>query len=125
MLGREEAKLDYLFAAMKLDCTRAESYLRLGLHHYGRKEWQQAVPYFLAATALPRPIDGFVDDTAYTWAPWDYLSVCHSEMGMYREALEETVKALSTSYDRERLFKNMEFYLNRLRAEREASGSGP
>jgi tetratricopeptide (TPR) repeat protein len=123
MLGREKEKLDHLFAAVRLDSTRAEAFLRLGLHHYGRREWQEAIPFLLAATALPRPIDGFVDDTAYTWAPWDYLSVCHSELGMYREALDETVKALPASYDRVRLFKNMEFYLDRLRAEGNQRGS--
>jgi glycosyltransferase involved in cell wall biosynthesis len=115
MLGRQEAKLDYLFRAMRLDGSRAEAFLRVGLHHYERKEWQLAIPFFLAATSLPRPTDGFVDDTAYTWAPWDYLSICHSEMGMYQLALEETVKALRDSYDRERLFRNIDFYLGRLR----------
>jgi glycosyltransferase involved in cell wall biosynthesis len=119
MLGRIETKLDYLYEAMRLDPTRAEPFLRVGLHHYERREWLQAVPYFLAASSLPRPSDGFVDDTAYTWAPWDFLSVCHSELGMFQEAFEETVKALETSYDRERLFRNIEFYLDRLRVERE------
>jgi glycosyltransferase involved in cell wall biosynthesis len=118
MLERREEKLKYLFSAMQLDSTRAEAFLRVGLHHYERKEWQQAIPFFLAATALPRPADGFIDDTAYSWAPWDYLSICHSELGMYQEALEETIKALGASHDRERLFKNIEFYLGRLRAEK-------
>ena len=119
MLGRQEEKLKFLFSAMGLDSTRAEAFLRVGLHHYERKEWQQAVPYFLAATALSRPADGFIDDTAYGWAPWDYLSICHSELGMYEEALDETVKALRSSHDRQRLFKNIGFYLDRLRAENE------
>jgi glycosyltransferase involved in cell wall biosynthesis len=118
MSGDEEAKLDHLFTAMKLDSSRAEAFHRLGLHHYNRRQWQQAVPYFLAASSLPRPIDGFIDDTAYTWAAWDYLSVCHSELGMYEQALDETIKALQTSHDRNRLFKNIEFYLDRLRDQR-------
>jgi glycosyltransferase involved in cell wall biosynthesis len=123
VLGRQEAKLDYLFAALKLDSTRAEPFVRLGLHHYERREWQRAAPYFLAATALRRPTDGFVDEAAYSWAPWDYLSICHSELGMYREALDETVRALSTSHDRERLFRNMQFYLDQLRADGESDAS--
>lgn len=118
MLGRNEEKLKFLFDAIRIDSTRAEAFLRVGLHHYLRREWWQAVPFLVAATSLPRPADGFIDDTAYTWAPWDYLSICHSELGMYREALDETVKALETSSDRTRLFKNMEFYNDRLRAER-------
>jgi hypothetical protein len=35
---------------------------------------------------------------------------------MYEDALEETVKALRTSNDRERLFANMTFYLDQLRS---------
>jgi hypothetical protein len=73
------------------------------------------VPFFAAACALPRPDQGFIDDAAYTWGPWDYLAICHSELGMYEEALEETVRALRTSDDRRRLFSNVEFYLDQLR----------
>ena len=89
--------------------------MRLGYHHYNAREWQSAVPFFSAACSLPRPTEGFIEDSAYTWAPWDFLSVCHSELGMYEEALEETVKALRRSDDRQRLMKNIEFYLDQLR----------
>lgn len=115
MLNRDDQKLSLLHAAAQLDSTRAEAFLRLGLHFYNRREWLRAVPYFSAASSLPRPADGFIDDIAYTWAPWDYLSICHSELGMYEEALGETVKALRTSHESERLFANMRFYFERLR----------
>jgi tetratricopeptide (TPR) repeat protein len=115
-LGREEEGLAFLYRAVGLDSTRAEAFMRLGLHFYSRREWRHAVPFFAAASSLNRPTDGFIDDTAYTWGPWDYLSVCHSELGMYEDALEETVKALRTSNDRERLFANMTFYLDQLRS---------
>ena len=115
-LGRNEQKLEHLFRALTIDSSRAEAFVRLGFHHYNQHEWSQAVPYFTAATVLPRPIDGFIEDAAYTWAPWDFLSVCHSELGMYDKALEETLQALRWSDDRPRLFKNMEFYLNQLGA---------
>ncbi len=113
-LERNQEKYDWLLAAVKLDPTRAEAFMRLGLHHYHRSEWQQAVPYFTAAGGLKRPAEGFIDDTAYTWGPWDHLSICHSELGMYEEALAETVTALRTSQDRKRLFANMDFYLDQL-----------
>ena len=116
MLGREEEKLTNLFVAVQLDCTRAEAFMRLGLHHYHRREWQQAIPFFTAASALRRPAQGFIDDTAYTWGPWDHLSICHSELGMYEEALQETVRALRTSHDRPRLLTNLQFYLDQLRS---------
>lgn len=115
-LGRDDEKVAHLYAAMDLDSTRAEAFMRIGLHHYDQKEWEQAVPYFAAASALRRPTDGFVDDMAYTWGPWDFLAVCHSELGMYQEAMAETVKALPMSEDRPRLLANMEFYANQLRA---------
>ena len=37
---------------------------------------------------------------------------------MYEEALEETVRALRTSQDRQRLFANMGFYLDQLRSRK-------
>jgi len=121
-LDRGSDKLAFLHDAIRLDSTRAEPFVRLGVHHYDRHEWQQAVPYFAAASALRRPTDGFIDDAAYTWAPWDYLSVCHSQLGMYEEALEETVEALRTSIDRQRLLRNMEFYLDQLRSTGDKRG---
>ena len=117
-LGRDDEKVAHLYAAMDLDSTRAEAFMRLGLHHYDQRRWGQALPYFAAASSLRRPTDGFVDDMAYTWGPWDFLAVCHSELGMYQEAMDETVKALPYSEDRPRLLANMEFYANRLRARR-------
>ena len=123
-LHRESDKLAFLHDAIRLDSTRAEPFVKLGVHHYEKQEWRQAVPYLAAATALRRPTDGFIDDTAYSWAPWDYLSVCHSQLGMYEEALEETVEALRTSIDRQRLLTNMEFYLDQLRSTDEKEGEG-
>lgn len=115
-LDRDPDKLLFLHDAIRLDSTRAEPFVRLGIHHYERQEWQQAIPYLAAASMLRRPTEGFVDDSAYTWAPWDYLSVCHSQLGMFEEAIEETVKALRTSTDRQRLLRNMEFNLDQLRS---------
>ena len=117
-LGNEGDKLGFLLEALKLDSTRAEAFMRFGYHYYNAREWQRAVPFFAAACSLRRPTDGFIEDSAYTWAPWDFLSVCHSELAMYEEALEETVKALRWSDDRQRLMKNIEFYLDQLRSAR-------
>jgi glycosyltransferase involved in cell wall biosynthesis len=116
-LEHESKKLQLLLSAVTLDSTRAEAFMRLGMHHYDRRQWRQAAPFFAAATVLERPSDGFIDDTAYTWAPWDFLSICHSELGRYEDALTETLRALRTSDDRPRLFANMGFYLDQLRRE--------
>lgn len=117
MLGQSDRNLEFLHAAIRLDGTRAEAFLRIGLHYYNRQEWERAVPFLTAATSVRRPVDGFIDDTAYTWGPWDYLAVCHSELEMYEDAVAETLKALRTSSERPRLFKNMEFYIDQLRAQ--------
>jgi glycosyltransferase involved in cell wall biosynthesis len=114
-LKHDQKKLQLLLSAVTLDSTRAEAFMRLGIHHYDSREWSQAIPFFAAASVLERPAAGFIDDTAYTWAPWDYLSICHSELGRYEEALTETLRALRGSDDRQRLFANMSFYLDQLR----------
>ena len=88
--------------------------MQLGLHHYNRSEWAQAVPFFAAAAAVQRPPDGFLDLVAYTWGPWDYMSVCHSELGLYDRAISETMEALRTSSDRDRLLANLRFYFDQL-----------
>jgi len=109
-----EQKLSYLHQAVALDSRRAEAFNRIGMHHYDLRQWERAIPFFTAASTLPRPRDGFVNDAHYTWIPWDYLSICCSELGRYQEALEHTVRALPTSTDRPRLMANVNFYLDRL-----------
>lgn len=116
-LGRSEEKVDILLATVKLDSTRAEAFMHLGLHHYHRREWANAVAYFTAASVLTRPDEGFVEEMAYTWGPWDYLSVCHAELGLFEEALDETVEALRTSPERPRLMANLQYYLDELKAK--------
>ena len=54
-LHRESDKLVFLHDAIRLDSTRAEPFVKLGVHHYERQEWRQAVPYLAAASALRRP----------------------------------------------------------------------
>lgn len=113
-LGRDDEKVSFLLDAVRLDSSRAEAHLQLGLLHYDRKEWARAVPFFAAAAAAERPEDGFVDLVAYTWGPWDYMSVCHSELGRYEEAVDETIEALRTSNERDRLLENLRFYFTKL-----------
>jgi len=108
-------KVQYLFAAVSTDPTRAEAFVRLGRHFYDRQEWSRAIPFLTAATSLQRPTEGFVDDGAYEAAPWDFLAICLSHLDRYEEALEVTLKALLTSDDRQRLMDNLGFYLDQLK----------
>ena len=113
-----DEKVQFLLSALSTDPTRAEGFFRLGRHYYDREEWRKAIPFLTAATTLDRPTEGFVDDDAYQAGPWDALAICFSRLGRHDEALEMTLKALMTSDDRERLMKNMTFYLDQLKVQR-------
>jgi glycosyltransferase involved in cell wall biosynthesis len=113
-IGQPEERLRLLFDAVALDSRRAEAFNRLGAFFYDRRDWQRAIPFFVAATSLERPRDGFISDADYAWLPWDYLAICLNECGRAREALEHTLRALLTTPDRKRLLENIPFYLDRL-----------
>jgi glycosyltransferase involved in cell wall biosynthesis len=116
-LGDSDLQMAHLLEAVVQDSRRAEAFNRIGMAFYGKREWERAIPFFTAATVLDRPTEGFVNDSDYTWVPWDYLSICCSELGRYQEALEHTMRALPTSTDRKRLIDNINFYLDRLALE--------
>jgi glycosyltransferase involved in cell wall biosynthesis len=122
-LGDDDLHMAHLLEAMILDSRRAEAFNRIGMSFYGKREWERAIPFFTAASTLVRPAEGFVNDSDYTWVPWDYLSICCSELGRYQKALEHTMRALPTSTDRKRLMDNINFYLDRLALE--ARGGEP
>jgi len=113
-LGHEEETFDLLLAAVKVDRSRAEAFLRLGMHCYTRQEWRKAISFLSAACSAVRPEEGFIEEWAYSSGPWDYLSLCHSRLGMYEEAMADATKALRTSDDKARLVANIEFNLRQL-----------
>lgn len=120
-LEDEDAAMDYLTQALRQDSSRAEAYNELGIHHYRRKQWRRAIPYFSAAASARRPPDGFVTDDHYTWMPWDYLSVCLAHVGRTQEALDATVKALIGNPDRPRVMGNITWLTDQL----ESTASNP
>jgi len=101
--------------AVQLNPSRPEAWIAAGMVHYHRKEWDQAVPFFAAATtARSRPSAGFVRDADYGWAPWDYLSVCLGNSGKYAEALRVGQLALSDNPEAERVRKNLAWFVSQL-----------
>lgn len=124
-LSRHDDKYRYLRSAVEADSNRAEALFRLGIHHYERQEWEQAMPFFTKATQLTPPDQGIINDEAYGWWAWDYLALCHSELGMYEEALRETDEALRTTTDRERLEANRRFFSDQLAKEQVEPAPGP
>ena len=115
-LERPEQQLESLLAAVAVDSRRAEAFNRLGAFYYGTKEWQRAIPFFHAATACPRPTEGFVSDADYGSLPWDYLATCYNECGQLEKALEYTITAFRTSTEKKRLLENIGFYLEAIAA---------
>ena len=113
-LGDESAALHWANEAYRLDPNRAEALVRMGLYHCARLDWEQAIPYFEQATQKVRPVDPFLFDRDYTWAPWNDLSVCYGNLGRYREAIACAQKALAYGVDVERIRNNIRSYSERL-----------
>ncbi len=106
-LDMAEQAVSWCLKAIAFDSTRAEAFNQLGIHHYNRKEWEKALPFFHAALSLKRPTNGFVSDSDYTWIPYDYASICYDRLGDYHKAIEFTLKALKNNPEKPRLIKNL------------------
>ncbi len=92
--------------AVRLDPSRAEAWVLQGMWRFHREDWAGAIPYFTAATALSVPRMGFVELPAYSYVPWDCLSVCLQRLGRNAEALQALSHAISGNPDRDRLADN-------------------
>ena len=114
-LGRDDEAKESLHAAMRRDSSRAEAFMFMGRWHYDRKEWQLAIPYYAAAAACRRPTEGFVEETFYSWAAWDFLGVCLANAGRHTEAIEATQRSLSLGNpERDRLKTNLRWSVDQL-----------
>jgi glycosyltransferase involved in cell wall biosynthesis len=120
-LHRDEEARSHLLAAVALDSSRPEAYNRLGVYHYQREQWPQAIPFFLAGTGGRRPTDGFVNEADYGYVSWDYLAVCFYRVGDYERAYQALLRALPGNPDAERLAANAGHILRGL-AEKSAPG---
>ena len=109
--GQEDEALAALHRAMQEDGRRADAFVAAGMVHYRAERWQQAVPYFLGATAMSQPSDGFINNSDYGWAPWDYLSICFHRTGRQQEALEALAKAVEGNPQPARLADNAKWFL--------------
>jgi glycosyltransferase involved in cell wall biosynthesis len=114
-LGRSEDVLKHLYAAVRLDPSRAEAFLRLGWRYFERKEWSKALPLYSAAAAAEEPILGFVSPPDYTWRPWDYMSVCLANLDRYEDSIAATIRSLKAGNpDQQRLRSNLHWLVNQL-----------
>ena len=114
-LGRSDEAVKHLYAAMRLDPSRAEAFLRLGWRYFERKEWAKALPFYSAAAAAEAPTQGFVSPPDYTWRPWDYISVCLANLGRHEESIAATIRSLNASNpEQERLRANLHWSVDQL-----------
>lgn len=114
-LGRPEEAVDHLHAAVRLDPSRAEAFLRLGWRHFERKEWTKALPFYSAAAGAAAPTSGFASPPDYTWRPWDYISVCLAHLGRHEESIAATIRSLNAGNpERERLRSNLHWSVAQL-----------
>ncbi|MFE0026162.1 glycosyltransferase [Amycolatopsis sp. NPDC059021] len=114
-LGRTGEAAEQLHAALRLDPSRAEAFLRLGLPHFERGEWAKALPFYAAASTVETPVTGFVSPPDYGWRPWDYLSVCLARLGRHEDSIAAAVTSLEAGNpERERLLANIRWSADRL-----------
>jgi tetratricopeptide (TPR) repeat protein len=113
--GRDDEAIGALLAALRRDASRAEAFMQLGKWHYDRKEWTLAIPYYSAAASCRRPSEGFVQESDYSWAPWDFLGVCLANAGRHEEAIEAIQRSLRAGNpDRDRLKANLRWSVDQL-----------
>lgn len=113
-LEQDEEALNWCTRAMLLDSRRAEAFNQLGMYFYRRKEWHRAIPFFTAASCLPKPDSGFVNEADYNWIPYDYLSICYDRIGDYKTSIEMIFKSLPANPDKDRLKKNLHWLVDQL-----------
>lgn len=114
-LGQPEEAVKLLYAAVRLDPSRAEAFLRLGWRYFARKEWAKALPFYSAAVATKAPTPGFISPPDYTWRPWDCISVCLANLGRHEESIAATIRSLNAGNpERERLRSNLHWSVGQL-----------
>lgn len=114
-LGRSEEAVKHLYAAVRLNPSRAEAFFGLGWRYFEHKEWAKALPFYSAAAAVEAPTLGFVSPPNYTWRSWDYISVCLANVGRYEESISATIRSLNAGNpDQERLRSNLHWSVDQL-----------
>jgi Flp pilus assembly protein TadD len=114
-LGRSDEAVEHLYAAVRLDASRAEAFLRLGWRYFERKEWAKALPLYSAAASAKAPTLGFVSPPDYTWRPWDYIGVCLANLGRQEESIAATIRSLNAGNpEQERPRSNLHWSVDQL-----------
>ena len=90
---------DFLSVANKLlsiDNSRPEAHNLLGVYHFKQIGAAKAIPMFEAAAASARPnVPYQLNDSYYTWLPYEWLGAAYDSRGDYEKAVEMYWMALT------------------------------
>lgn len=119
----ERLRENHLWEAIRLCPSRAEAYFDLGRIHYERQDWAGAIPFFSAAVSCRwTPDISFSERACYTYAPWDYLSVCYDRLGYWHHALAAVDQALLSEHpEQERLAKNRLWFIEQIQPKQQCA----
>ena len=110
-----ERAIEYLLKAIAHSPERAEAFTELGLIYYVQNQFNKALPFFAAASSLPKPDNlGFLEEQYYTYLSKDYLAICLSRIGQIQKAKDLTEEILDINPDKERLLANLKYYNSKL-----------
>ena len=101
----------WLYAAIREDAGRRETYVDLAMHHYEEQAWTPALGAAKAALAIAeRPMDYMTEAFAWGAAAHDIAAIAAYNLGYYREAQYHGMEALKLSPYEGRLVDNLRFY---------------
>jgi glycosyltransferase involved in cell wall biosynthesis len=109
-LGRNDEALDWGFQALKVDSSRAEVLVSMGIIYYRQKAFKKAIPLLTAATQAFRPNGGQTEEADYCWRPYHYLSLCYEGINAPEKAIAMALKALPSAPDKAVLRDNITCY---------------
>ncbi|MGH7866972.1 MAG: glycosyltransferase [Candidatus Dormibacteraceae bacterium] len=114
-LGHFKEAIESLHAAVRMNPSRAEAFLRLGWEYFQQKEWTKALPFYSAAAAATPPLVGFVSPPDYSWRPWDFIGICFANLDRHEESIAAMIRSLNAGNpDKERLQSNLHWSVKQL-----------
>lgn len=114
-LGQLEEARESFIGAMKADSRRAEAFDELAFLHYEKGEWEQAIPFYIAALNSVAPAtEDLIAPEHYTWLPAEYLSRCYANIGDFKQAIEIALKSLPEHPNRANMLGTIVWYVEQL-----------
>jgi tetratricopeptide (TPR) repeat protein len=110
-INKEEAELWFTLAVREAP-GRREPHIDLAKHYYGTSDWKLCYEHANIALAIKeKPLEYLCEAEAWGFTPYDLASISAYNLGMYKEAYENAVKALELGpeKDKERLIANLSF----------------